>query len=63
MPREEKSLVERFSYYLKEYERVLRVARKPTREEFLLACKVAGLGIVIVGFIGLLITLIEQVIL
>lgn len=41
----------RFSEYL----RVLKLTRKPTREEFTVIAKVAGAGILLVGFIGFII--------
>lgn len=39
---------------------VLRVLKKPTREEFKTIVKVSGLGIAIIGFIGFIVTLIRQ---
>jgi len=40
---------------LKTYLRVLKLTKKPSREEFLTIAKVAGLGILAIGFIGFLI--------
>lgn len=40
------------SLKLSEYIRVLKLTRKPTREEFSVIAKVAGAGILLVGFIG-----------
>ncbi|MBP2030039.1 protein transport protein SEC61 subunit gamma-like protein [Methanohalophilus levihalophilus] len=40
------------SQTLKSYFRVLKLSRKPTREEFLMISKVAGAGILIIGFVG-----------
>lgn len=37
---------------LKEYHRVLKVTKKPDREEFLMSAKITGLGILAVGLIG-----------
>ncbi len=45
------------SLRLDEYLRVLKLARKPTREEFTVIAKVAGAGILLVGLIGFLIYL------
>ncbi len=42
---------------LEEYKRVLKIARKPTKEEILRASKVSFLGILIVGVIGFIIQL------
>ncbi len=47
----------RFSEYL----RVLKLTRKPTREEFTVIAKVAGAGILLVGFIGFIIYLLITV--
>jgi protein transport protein SEC61 subunit gamma-like protein len=38
-----------------EYSRILRLTRKPTREEFLTIAKVAGAGILIIGVMGFII--------
>ena len=42
-------------YDLTSYVRVLKMATTPTREEFIQVAKIAGLGILFVGFIGFLI--------
>lgn len=42
---------------LGEYLRVLKLTRKPTREEFTVIAKVAGAGILLIGFIGFIIYL------
>ena len=41
--------------------RVLRVARKPSRSEYLTIAKVTGLGILLIGFLGFIITLLGAV--
>ncbi len=46
------------SIKLGEYTRVLKLARKPSREEFIMIAKVAGAGILLIGFIGFVIYLI-----
>ena len=46
---------------LGEYIRVLKLTRKPTRDEFTIIAKVAGAGIFLVGFIGFIIYLIITV--
>ena len=43
--------------------RVLRITKKPTKEEFLTIAKVAGLGILVIGFIGFLLSIIKRIIL
>jgi protein transport protein SEC61 subunit gamma-like protein len=40
---------------LGEYLRVLKLTRKPSKEEFSVIAKVAGAGILLVGFIGFII--------
>ncbi len=44
-----------------EYIRVLKLTRKPTREEFTTIAKVAGAGILLVGLIGFIIYLLITV--
>ena len=43
---------------LREYRRVLQVARKPDKEEFMTSSKISALGIALIGFIGFVIFLI-----
>ncbi|MCX9081325.1 MAG: protein translocase SEC61 complex subunit gamma [Candidatus Methanoperedens sp.] len=43
------------SLKLSEYIRVLKLTRKPSKEEFSVIAKVAGAGILLVGFIGFII--------
>ncbi|GAB3029460.1 protein translocase SEC61 complex subunit gamma [Natronobiforma cellulositropha] len=42
-------------YDLTSYVRVLKMATTPTREEFMMVSKIAGAGILLVGFIGFII--------
>ncbi|MEF8780927.1 MAG: protein translocase SEC61 complex subunit gamma [Haloferacaceae archaeon] len=42
-------------YDLNSYVRVLKLASTPSRQEFLQVSKIAGAGILLVGFIGFLI--------
>jgi len=46
---------------LGEYIRVLKLTRKPSKEEFSVIAKVAGAGILLVGFIGFIIYLLITV--
>ena len=48
--------------FLKQSKRVLRVAKKPDREEFLNFSKVTAIGIAIIGVIGFIIVLLGQLI-
>lgn len=43
---------------ISEYIRVLQVARKPTRDEFISSSKVCAIGMFVVGFLGLIIFLV-----
>ncbi|OVE75075.1 protein translocase SEC61 complex subunit gamma [archaeon D22] len=49
--------------FIQESKRVLRVTKKPTKEEYKTIVKVSGLGILAIGFIGFLITFVKQVVL
>jgi len=42
---------------LKAYIRILKLTKKPSREEFLTIAKVAGAGILVTGFVGFIIYL------
>jgi len=50
----------RFKTFINECLRVLRVTRKPNKIEFKTIVKVSGLGMIVVGFIGFVITMIRQ---
>jgi protein transport protein SEC61 subunit gamma-like protein len=47
---------------LKQYRRVLYISRRPDRDEFMNVAKITGIGIIIVGVIGFVISLIAQLI-
>jgi len=40
---------------LKAYLRILKLTKKPSRQEFLMIAKVAGVGIILIGFVGFII--------
>lgn len=46
---------------LKEWNRVIKLSRKPRRHEFVMVAKVTGIGIIIVGLIGFIIRMIIQI--
>jgi protein transport protein SEC61 subunit gamma and related proteins len=46
--------------FFKETLRVLRITRKPNKQEYLTTVKVTGLGAAIIGAIGFIIFLIKQ---
>ena len=54
------NIKETTSDFIKQSKRVLKVARKPDREEFLNFSKVTAIGIAIIGVIGFIIVLIGQ---
>ncbi len=58
---EDKQMPGNIPLSLGEYTRVLKLTRKPTREEFLVIAKVAGAGILLIGFIGFIIYLLITV--
>jgi len=53
----------KFKKFLKETSRVMRITKKPDRNEFMNLTKVTGLGIAIIGVIGFLIFLLKQLLL
>ena len=46
---------------LKDWNRVIKLSRKPKRHEFVMIGKVTGLGIIIIGIIGFMIRMIIQI--
>jgi len=46
---------------LHDCKRVLRVARKPGRSEYFTIAKITGLGIILIGFLGFIITILAWV--
>jgi len=55
---EDKNIAGKIPLRLGEYVRVLKLTRKPSREEFTVIAKVAGAGILLIGFIGFIIYLV-----
>lgn len=54
-PFESKITVESIGQALRAHLRVLKLTKKPSREEFLTIAKVAGIGILVIGAIGFII--------
>jgi len=54
------SFVAKLKRGLKEYKRVLSIARKPTMDEFTAIMKICSLGVLIVGVVGFAIQFIYQ---
>lgn len=46
---------------LKEWNRVIKLSRKPKRHEYVMIAKVTGLGIIVIGVVGFTIRMIIQV--
>ena len=53
---------ESINRFFKRCKRVLRVAKKPNREEYFNFSKVTAIGIVIIGVIGFAVILISQLV-
>ena len=51
-----------FDKFIKDSKRVLKVAKKPDREEYWSLAKITVLGIVVIGVIGFIITMIASLI-
>lgn len=47
---------------LKQYRRVLYISKRPERDEYVNVAKITGIGIIIIGVIGFVITLVAQLI-
>ena len=50
----------KFKGFIGESVRVLKVTRKPSKEEFSTIVKVSGLGMIVIGLIGFVITMAKQ---
>ena len=50
----------RFKSFINECIRVLKITRKPSKEEFKTIVKVSGLGMIVIGLIGFIITMAKQ---
>ncbi|HLD33882.1 MAG TPA: protein translocase SEC61 complex subunit gamma [Candidatus Nanoarchaeia archaeon] len=53
----------RFKQFIKECQRVIKVLQKPSREEFTTISKVSALGITVIGLVGFILSMIQQLIL
>ncbi len=56
------TVLSRLKEFLVECRRVLRITKKPSTEEFRQIVKVSGLGILLIGLLGFLITMTKQII-
>lgn len=53
---------ERLQDFTKEARRVIKVSKKPDREEYLNFSKVTGIGILLIGLVGFIIVIIGMLI-
>lgn len=44
--------------FIDDSKRIFTISRKPTKEEFITMLKVTGIGIIIIGIIGFIVTLV-----
>ncbi len=58
----EKTKLERLKEFLTECKRVLRVTKKPDREEFRTIVKISGLGMLVIGVVGFLVSVIKELV-
>lgn len=54
------SYVDRFKNFIGESRRVLRVTKKPTKDEYWTITKVSAIGILVIGLIGFVLHLINE---
>lgn len=47
---------------LREWNRVIKLSKKPKKNEFMTIAKITGLGMILIGIIGFLIRIIVQII-
>ena len=59
---EKPTFKQRIKNFIIESSRVFKLTKKPSNEEFKIIAKVAGIGTLIIGFVGFLIHLIAQLI-
>lgn len=59
---ERQTLWSKLKNFVRESIRVLKITKKPTKEEFKNISKVSGLGILIIGLIGFIVHLIDVLI-
>ena len=50
-----------FKEAIKNYIRVLKISKKPDKEEFMAAAKITGIGMLLIGMIGFIIFLVFQI--
>ncbi len=56
------NLVLKLKRQLKEFKRIIRISKKPSKDEFINIIKICGLGVLLIGSIGFTIQVIYQII-
>ena len=51
--------MDKFRNFLTECKRVLRISKKPSKEEYWTITKVSGLGLLLIGFAGFLLHIVD----
>lgn len=46
--------------FIQECLRVLKITKKPTKQEYMVVVKVAGLGLIVIGFVGFIVNLLMR---
>ncbi len=59
---EKKTFLTKIKSFIVECKRVLKITKKPSKEEFRTIVKISGLGILIIGMIGFVIHLINMMV-
>jgi protein transport protein SEC61 subunit gamma-like protein len=54
------SFMQRLKIFTKECVRVFKITKKPDKQEFMMVSKIAGVGILIIGAIGFIVHLLQQ---
>lgn len=54
--------IEKLKNFITECKRVLRISKKPTKQEYWTITKVSGLGLLLIGFAGFLLLMIDYAI-
>jgi len=63
MEEQKPSLMQKIKSFLYQCKIVLRVTKKPTKQEFYTVLKVSAIGMVIIGAIGFIVQIIKQLLL
>jgi protein transport protein SEC61 subunit gamma-like protein len=59
---EKPTMWRKFKSFIRECSRVLKITKKPTKEEFKVISKISGLGLLLIGLLGFVVHLIDVLI-